>query len=296
MLYELIFSENKNIIFLISIRSILHKVIPLKEINQKRLVVNTDKKCTYETLIKYLNENMYERVEFVRNKGEFAIRGDIIDVFTPNEKNPARISFEFDNVESLNLFDVENQKSFKKIFEYHLFVASEILFNDSSIKNFRQTFRKLKLTGKEEYYKSISNKILLPGSDQFYPILFKQFDSIIAYLSDVLIFIQNDFFESYENEYKKMIYEFDAINNLISKETNFLQKKNELQSLLSKQNVFFLYNYFVKGAEFYNFSNDEILFKNKIKNFDFIIKSSEQKKKIIFCTQSNINKKKLLAF
>ena len=36
-----------------------------------------------------------------------------------------------------------------------------------------------------------------------------------------------------------MIYEFDAINNLISKETNFLQKKNELQSLLSKQNVFF---------------------------------------------------------
>ena len=294
--YELIFSENKNTIFLISIRSILHKVVPLKEINQKRLVVNTDKKCTYEILIKYLNENMYERVEFVRNKGEFAIRGDIIDVFTPNEKNPARISFEFDNVESLNLFDVENQKSFKKIFEYHLFVASEILFNDSSIKNFRQTFRKLKLTGKEEYYKSISNKILLPGSDQFYPILFKQFDSIIAYLSDVLIFIQNDFFESYENEYKKMIYEFDAINNLISKETNFLQKKNELQSLLSKQNVFFLYNYFVKGAEFYNFFNNEILFKNKIKNFDFIIKSSEQKKKIIFCTQSNINKKKIIGF
>ena len=145
----MIFSENKNTIFLISIRSILHKVVPLKEINQKRLVVNTDKKCTYEILIKYLNENMYERVEFVRNKGEFAIRGDIIDVFTPNEKNPARISFEFDNVESLYLFDVENQKSFKKIFQYHLFVASEILFNDSSIKNFRQTFRKLKLAGKE---------------------------------------------------------------------------------------------------------------------------------------------------
>ena len=91
---------------------------------------------------------MYERVEFVRNKGEFAIRGDIIDVFTPNEKNPARISFEFDNVESLNLFDVENQKSFKKIFEYHLFVASEIKLLIASIKNFRQTFRKIKINWK----------------------------------------------------------------------------------------------------------------------------------------------------
>ena len=179
---------------------------------------------------------MYERVEFVRNK-EFAIRGDI-DVFTPNEKNPARISFEFDNVESLYLFDVENQKSFKRIFQYHLFVASEILFNDSSIKNFRST-SKIKISWKR---KSTINQYQIKFYYQVQinlSILFKQFDSIIDYLSDVLIFIQNDFFESYENEYKKMIYEFDAINNLISKETNFLQKKKELQTLLSKQNVFF---------------------------------------------------------
>ena len=63
-----------------------------------------------------------------------------------------------------------------------------------------------------------------------------------------------------------MIYEFDAINDLISKETNFLQKKKNYK-LYQNKNVFFLYNYFVKGAEFYNFSNDEILFKNKIKKF-----------------------------
>ena len=29
---------------------------------------------------------MYEKVEFVRNKGEYAVRGDIMDVFSPNEK------------------------------------------------------------------------------------------------------------------------------------------------------------------------------------------------------------------
>ena len=80
-------------------------------------------------------------------------------------------------------------------------------------------------------------------------------------MSDVLIFIQNDF-ESYENEYKKMIYEFDAINNLISKETNFLQKKMNYKVFYQNKMFFsFFIIIFVKGAEFYNFSNDEILFK-----------------------------------
>ena len=33
---------------------------------------------------------MYEKVEFVRNKGEFAVRGDIMDIFSPNEKRPIK--------------------------------------------------------------------------------------------------------------------------------------------------------------------------------------------------------------
>ena len=94
---------------------------------------------------------MYEKVEFVRNKGEFAIRGDIVDIFSPNEKKPVRISFNFEDIESLNFFNPENQKSEEKIDNYSLFIASEILFNDSTIRNFRQVFRKLKLIIKKNF-------------------------------------------------------------------------------------------------------------------------------------------------
>ena len=54
---------------------------------------------------------MYDKVEFVRNKGEYAIRGDILDVFSPNEINPVRISFEFNDIESMYLFNLENTLS-----------------------------------------------------------------------------------------------------------------------------------------------------------------------------------------
>ena len=93
----------------------LQKVIPLNEILKKKLIISNQDKHTYEKIIKFLNTNMYEKVEFVRNKGEFAIRGDIMDIFSPNEKKPVRICFNFEDIESLSFFNVEDQKSEKKL-------------------------------------------------------------------------------------------------------------------------------------------------------------------------------------
>ena len=198
-------------------------------------------------------------------------------------------------IESLS-FNLETQKSIKKKEKYTFFLASEILFNDSTIKNFRQFFRKLKIQHKDEYYKSISNKIFLPGSDQFYPILFNEFDSIINYFQNSLIFIQNDFFDYYKKEYKKVSEEFYSVNKAISKEINFISSKSEVESLLRKKEVFTLFNYTIKDSEYFNFSEDEFFSKNKKKNLEIIPKKIVKDTKIIFCTQSKTNNKKIVNY
>ena len=91
---------------------------------------------------------MYERVDFVRTKGEFSIRGDIIDIFSPNNNDPARILFDFEKVESLNLFSTEDQLSFNAIDSYKIPLSSEMQFNNENISCFRRLFRKLKITNK----------------------------------------------------------------------------------------------------------------------------------------------------
>ena len=58
---------------------------------------------------------MYEKVEFVRNKGEFAVRGDIMDIFSPNEKRPVRICFNFEEIESLNFLMLKSKNLKKKL-------------------------------------------------------------------------------------------------------------------------------------------------------------------------------------
>ena len=80
---------------------------------------------------------------------------------------------------------------------------------------------------------------MLPGSEQFYPILFNKFDSIINYFTDS-IFIQSEFLSKYLDEFNKFLYEFDTINNLISKESDFLQTKEELNKILENKQVYTL--------------------------------------------------------
>ena len=196
--YNLIFNQSKTI-FLASINSLLLKVIPKQRLENKRLKISLNKINTFEKINNYLITQMYERVEFVRNPGEYAVRGDIIDIYSPNEKYPLRVLFDFDEIESLFLFDKNTQKSKTKIDEYYLFPATEIIFDDDAIKNFRENYRKFKFNNKEEYYNSISNKILLPGSDQFYPMIYDKYDSILEYLSNYCFFLESNF----ENILKK---------------------------------------------------------------------------------------------
>lgn len=56
----------------------------------------------------------YERVKQVSFKGEFCVRGGIIDVFPSNSDYPARIDFDGDTANTVRIFDASNQRSFRK--------------------------------------------------------------------------------------------------------------------------------------------------------------------------------------
>ena len=65
--------------------------------------------------LSHLNERLFkmgfERVDFVTEPGEFAVRGGIIDVFSFAYQHPYRIEFFDDTIERLSSFQVENQRS-----------------------------------------------------------------------------------------------------------------------------------------------------------------------------------------
>lgn len=79
------------------------------------LKLSVGDEISYDTIINTLFENGFERVDFVGEPGQFAIRGALIDIFSYSFNNPFRVSFFGDEIESINIFDCNTQLSKDKV-------------------------------------------------------------------------------------------------------------------------------------------------------------------------------------
>src|SRR6266481_7611158 len=71
----------------------------------------TDKEIPLEELITHISSVGYTRTEMVEMPGQFAVRGGIVDVFSPESPRPVRIELLGDTVESVREFDPRTQRS-----------------------------------------------------------------------------------------------------------------------------------------------------------------------------------------
>ena len=68
-----------------------------------------------EDVVRSLADAAYSRVDLVEKRGEFAVRGGIVDVFPPTEEHPLRVEFWGDDVEEIRTFSVADQRTLEKV-------------------------------------------------------------------------------------------------------------------------------------------------------------------------------------
>jgi transcription-repair coupling factor (superfamily II helicase) len=88
--------------------------IPLytqKELSESTTNIEIGGELSYDDIIEYLNLLNYQNDKFVENPGEYAVRGSIIDFWSYSEKQPCRLEFDGDFLESIRHFDHESQRS-----------------------------------------------------------------------------------------------------------------------------------------------------------------------------------------
>ncbi|MCX8011182.1 MAG: transcription-repair coupling factor [Ignavibacteria bacterium] len=110
--------ENK--IIIATYDSLFKPVISKNDFVKNKFEVSLNTKIVRDELINLLNDFDYHRVDFVGNKGEYAIRGAIVDIFSFAFANPIRIEFEDDLIVSMRLFDIDNQRSFTIVDNYSI--------------------------------------------------------------------------------------------------------------------------------------------------------------------------------
>lgn len=100
----------------------------------------------------------YERSELVEGPGQFSVRGDIFDVFTPIYEYPLRIELFDDEIDSIRTFTIEDQRSQEKMNEALLCPAGEIFLSDEQMGRLMEAFKAEEkiLKGKKDMEESLS--------------------------------------------------------------------------------------------------------------------------------------------
>lgn len=95
--------------------------VPKKvDLDKNTLQLNVGAEVSYDELLEYLGLYSYKRDKYVESPGDFAVRGSIIDFWSYSEKNPTRIEFDGDFLESIRYFDSESQRSSDRVEEITL--------------------------------------------------------------------------------------------------------------------------------------------------------------------------------
>lgn len=107
--------NNKYPLFIVShTEAVIGKVLSKNNMTDNTLKLSVGEAVSMEFIEDVLNEYNFERVDFVYEPGQYAVRGGIIDVFSFAGEQPYRIDFFGDDVESIRMFDIETQLSDNK--------------------------------------------------------------------------------------------------------------------------------------------------------------------------------------
>lgn len=98
-------------VVLVPVAAALLRVHPADFYNDLARTLSRDQDVPIEELLAFLAASGYERVETVEMPGQFAVRGGIVDVYSPEAPRPVRIELLSDTIESLREFDPATQRS-----------------------------------------------------------------------------------------------------------------------------------------------------------------------------------------
>lgn len=102
-------------IILTTLQACLQRVLPPERLGALHLVLKVGKEVPFKELADVLSEMGYHRKPVAADKGEFAVRGGIIDIFPVSSPDPFRIEFAEDTIESIRSYDPIGQVSIGKV-------------------------------------------------------------------------------------------------------------------------------------------------------------------------------------
>jgi transcription-repair coupling factor (superfamily II helicase) len=144
-------------------------------------------------LERYFAANGYLRASTVAERGEFAVRGGVVDVFPPGFEEPVRLDMFGSELESIRTFDPLTQRSTGQLRQVSLAPVSEALLSPEAISRFRTGYLNLFGAGGDDpLYAAVSEGARRQGMEHWLPLFYERLETLFDYLpDDAPVFLDN---------------------------------------------------------------------------------------------------------
>lgn len=202
-------AEGRKMVFVAPLNAIVYRMMPpdawLNQVIFLRLNLVVDR----EELIKKLVNLGYERVPLIEEKAQFSVRGDIIDLFPPGQKNPVRLELFDDTLTSIRAFDCVTQRSLEIMETFRIYPAAEVILTEADRRKGmariedelqRVTGRLNRQKGTAERLKEkvgrhlarMNQPVLEEAFYGYFPYFYARGDSLLDYLHNRYLVIIDD--------------------------------------------------------------------------------------------------------
>ena len=191
-----------------SIRSAVTSAMPKTILKENTISLRAGANIKRESLVVLLVKLGFKRRDIVGERGEFSVRGGIIDIFASNLENPVRIDLIGDRIESLRFFDAADQRSRSDAGRVKIFPLHEII--PDSAEDYRD------------------------GIELMIPQKYTDLTSIFAYLpEDAIVILDNP--QTLKLSHEKLIKDIEELRG--KAEGKYYLDVNELESIVRSYQV-----------------------------------------------------------
>lgn len=224
------------------ISTLMHRLPPVDFVAGSSLVLDIGQQLDVRTFRTQLEANGYHCVETVLERGEFAVRGSIFDIYPMGAEHPYRIDLMDDEVDTLRTFDPETQRTLTQVDNIRLLPAREFALHKRAIEQFKQGWHGAFDVDHKACptYTEIAAGRIPNGVEYYLPLFFEQCASLFDYLPETATLITlgdhysaaEHFWQDVNNRYSE--YGVDVHRPFLPPSTAFIPVEEIYQQVKQK--------------------------------------------------------------
>ncbi len=181
--------SKKPLVVLATVNAALQRVPPRQLLEEGAWGAAAGDRIDLDGLLEYLTLNGYNRTGTVREPGEYAVRGGIVDLYPPDGDTALRLDMFGDTLEAIRTFDPEDQLTTGKRTRMDLVPVSEIHLDGEAIRRFRAGYVAAfgAVSDADPLYEAVSEGRKHHGMEHWLPLFHESLDTLFGYLDGATI-------------------------------------------------------------------------------------------------------------